>query len=212
MYTIDLLSGKGVPIKSRPGGAVLVGITFAVPVILVILMLGGYLYGRIIMVTRRSFIRSYEAKITRLSEALAQLDSDAKKIKELTDCLREAARIIKLHSQWSFILSVLAEEVPKGLILERVSARTEVDVKEIPKQDELSSFTTTYQPRQVVRIHLLGKSNPDSDQAVVQFRQRLQERSGLIPRVDNVSADEQKAQVRYEIRCVLEGQELLGPL
>ena len=43
MFTIDLLKGQGIPIKSRPTGIAISAAAVAVPVIIAIVMLGFYL-------------------------------------------------------------------------------------------------------------------------------------------------------------------------
>ncbi len=43
MFTIDLLKGEGVPVKSGPGGITIAVVTLVVPIVIAIVMLGLYL-------------------------------------------------------------------------------------------------------------------------------------------------------------------------
>ena len=49
MLTIDLLKGRGIPIKSKPGGTALLAITIAMPIVAAFVLLGDYMHGRIIL-------------------------------------------------------------------------------------------------------------------------------------------------------------------
>ncbi len=66
MFTIDLLKGQCIPAKSRPEGIAIAAATFAVPIIIAIVMFGFYLSNIInISIQKREVVR-YKKKISQL--------------------------------------------------------------------------------------------------------------------------------------------------
>ena len=60
MFTIDLLKGHGIPIKSKPEGIAIAVATFTVPLVIAIVMFGFCLHTRIIMSIQKQAIINYE--------------------------------------------------------------------------------------------------------------------------------------------------------
>ena len=53
MFTIDLLKGQGIPIKSRPEGIVIAAVTLAVPIIIAVIIFSFYLNNSIVISIQR---------------------------------------------------------------------------------------------------------------------------------------------------------------
>ena len=212
MFTIDLLKGKGIPPKSRPGGAVLIGLTFAVPIVITIVMLGSYLSGRITAPMQRGFIDGYEAKISKLAEDLALQKEAERKMADLNTCLREVADVINNHVQWSGILQLLAENIPEGLVLEKLSVKANSVSKKIPIKDTPGKYTTIYVPRWIMQISLYTELQADSDEVVLQFQGNLRDSNMLSPRGVNILDDEKEGRRYYDIQCIVEKEETAGGL
>ena len=70
MFTIDLLKGQGIPKKSRPEGVAVAVMTFAVPIIIAIVMFGCFLHTRVVMSIQKQGMAGYEKKIQELSQAV----------------------------------------------------------------------------------------------------------------------------------------------
>lgn len=212
MFTIDLLKGKGIPLKSKPGGAVLMGLTFAVPIVITIVMLGSYLCGRIIVSMQRGVIVGYEAKISKLAEDLALHKEAERKVADLNACLREVAGAINDHTQWSGILQVLAENIPERLVLEKLNVKAESVSKWIPDKDNPGKSMTIYVPRWIMQISLYTELQTDSDEVVLQFQGNLRDSNMLSSRGVNISDDEKRGRRYYEIQCIIEKEETAGAL
>lgn len=206
MFKIDLLKGKGIPVKSKPREAVLIGISFGVPVTVLIVLLGHYLYGEVIASTQKGLVNSYETKLSRLADKLAVQESAEAEIIALNTCLKEVAENIGGHIQWSPILQVVADNMPEALVLEKLEVREESVRREIPRKDDPSKRVPIYINRRVMQISLYGKLGVDNDEAVLQFQQNLRASGMLSPKVDNIKADEKEGLMRYKIECILENE------
>ena len=66
MFTIDLLKGQGIPVKSRPETIAIAAVAFAVPVIIAIVILGYYLHSGIILSIQKQGVVIYETRIANL--------------------------------------------------------------------------------------------------------------------------------------------------
>ena len=117
MFTIDLLKGQGIPIKSRPGGIAIVATTLVVPIIIAIAILGLYLSDSIAMSIQKQEIINYETKIGGLSDAV-EFQKSFEKEKAVIGCaLSEVKSSIGRHTQWTPVLATLVENMPDLLVL-----------------------------------------------------------------------------------------------
>jgi len=210
MFITDLLKGQGIPIKSKPGGAALMGISFAIPVVIIMIMFANYLHGHIVLSTRERLIGNYEARMDKLAAHLKFQENAECEIDNLNACLQEVADTITQHIQWSPVLQVLAANMPESLVLEELHVETATGLtKKVPKRDDPSKYITITLPKRILRISLYRKLRSGGDEAVLQLQQKLRNSSVLSPIVDTIrpvsqEADEKEGLMRYEIECIFE--------
>lgn len=207
LLSIDLLKGQGIPIKSRPGGAALLAVTIAVPVIAAIIMVGNYIGDRIILMSQKRHLVKIEADISLLSSGVKFQEDVKKEISDLNTCLRETADLIKMQAQWSPILELIVQNIPENLVLSELSVRTESVQKEFPKTDDPSRSVTLSIPKRILMITLYGNMGHKSDEAALEFLRSLSASAALNSKIEDIRpiaqiTDEENKKVRYSIECV----------
>ncbi len=75
MFTIDLLKGQGIPMKSSPGGIAIAAVAVAAPMTIAIIMFGFYLNDRTQVSTKEQEIVRCQAEIDKLSGTVELQDS-----------------------------------------------------------------------------------------------------------------------------------------
>jgi len=173
MFTIDLLKGRGIPIKSRPEGIAVASATIAVPVIITIVMFGYYLHTRIAMSIQKQRIVNYEAKIDELSDAVELQKSLEKKKAVYRGCLSEVSSAIGRHTQWSPILATLVKNMPDSMVLTELSVKQRSVRKKIPKKDDPEKTVYISVPARTLHISISGSPQYNCVKAVRDFRDRL---------------------------------------
>ena len=206
MFTIDLLKGQGIPIKSRPGGAALLAVAIAVPVIAIIIMLGNYGRSRVELSTRRWELSSTKAGIADLVSSVQFQEEARREIDDIKACSVEVADVIQQQMQWSPVLEVIADNMPDTLIMENIvmrseDIRVEVDDRNIP--DKILEISV---PKRILKMTLYGKLIVDTDIAVKNFLTALRNSSTLnkiTERIEPISQynDDTKNVTYYEIEC-----------
>lgn len=134
MFTIDLLKGRGVPIKTKPGGVYLVAISFIVPVILAAIIFGNYLHNRILMTTYKSDLERADKGIKDLAPDIRLQKLLERRKNKLEACREEVADVINWHIQWSAVLQALVENIPKTVILDELKTHSDSEKKNVPER------------------------------------------------------------------------------
>ncbi|MHC4114958.1 MAG: hypothetical protein ACYSSL_06545 [Planctomycetota bacterium] len=207
LLSIDLLKGQGIPIKSRPGGAALLAITIAVPIIAAIIMVGDYAGDRIILMSQKRNLAKIESEILQLGGGVKFQEDVKEEISNINACLRETADIIKMQLQWSPILELIVQNIPENLVLSELSVRTESVQKEFPRKDDPSRNITLSIQRRILTITLYGNMGDESDEAALEFLRSLSASAALNTKIEDIRpiaqiTDEENRKVRYSIECV----------
>jgi Tfp pilus assembly protein PilN len=208
MFTIDLLKGQGIPMKSRPEGIVIAAVTLAVPLAIAIAIFSFYLRGQIIMSIKKQDIANYEAKIAKMSDVVKlQRLFEREKI-VYSSCLSEVKSSIGRHTQWSSILTTLVENIPDSIVLTAISVKQGTIKKSIPQKDDPKKMVDTIVPIRTLHMSVYGSPQYDCGDAVRQFRDRLWSSALLGPKLENIRVSqkseriENKDVISYEIDCV----------
>ena len=208
MYTIDLLNGRYVPVKSGPKGVAIVTTAFAVPIIIGITMFGYYLHTRIVTSIQKHRIIQYEAKIGELSEAVERQESFEKERNLIRNCLSEVSGSIGRHAQWSPVLTTLVENMPDSVLLTQLSVKQGSIKRKLPHKDDPKRTITISIPVRTLQISVCGISQLNCDEAVKDFRDRLHSSSLLGPKLESIRVSQEfgtldgQDVVSYEIDCV----------
>ncbi len=207
MFTIDLLKGKGIPVRSGPEGTVITVASLAISVILAMVMFGYYLSNRIVISVQKQEIANYEANIDKLSAAVKLQESFEKEKSLISNCLLEISSSINKHTQWSPILVMLAQTMPDSLVLTKLEVKQGSVRKKIPQKDDPKKMLDISVPVRTLKMSVSGNPRFNCDKAIRDFKDSLCFSDFLGPKLDNVEVS-QKAEtlenqdvISYEIDC-----------
>lgn len=208
MFTIDLLKGEGVPIKSGPWGLIIVATAFAVPVFVAMIMLGFYLSDRIIVSERKQTIVNYEGYIGRLSDAVKLQESFEEEKNNINNCLSEALSSASKHTQWSPILATVVENMPDSMVLTRLEVKQHSVNKKVPQQNDPNKVINVSVPASTLQMSVSGRLQANNDKAVKDFKDRLRLSALLAPKLKDIVISQKtdtfdgQEVVSYDIDCI----------
>jgi hypothetical protein len=207
MLTIDLLKGQGIPIKTRPAGASLFAVAVAVPIVVIIVTLGNYVRGGIMLRNQRRLLTTIQADIFKFTDSVKFKQQAEKRINAVSACFVEVDDTLPQQIQWSPILRELAENMPASLVLSGLNIKTELQNKLVPQRKTPSKMTAIQVPKRVLYINLYGRRTRGSDEAVLKLLGVLNASMVMRERADNIrlvaqATDARQNVMNYVIECV----------
>ena len=209
MFTIDLLKGQAIPLKSKPGSLAIIVISAAIPVTIAVGMLSFYQRNKIVASVKEKEIVKCQAGIDKLSDAVELQKALEKKKTAYGSCLSEVKSSIKRHTQWSPVLTTLMENIPDSVVLNTLAVEHETVKKKAPKEDNPKKMVDIDVLVRILRLSVSGGQQTNCDDAVRDFRDRIRTSAFLGPRLEKIGGS-QKSETRdgqevvsYEISCVL---------
>jgi len=209
MFTIDLLNGQAVPLKSKPGSLVIIVITAMIPVMIAMGMLSFYHRNVIAASAKEKEIAGCQVEIDNLSDAVKlQKTLEEKKI-TYGSCLSEVKSSIKRHTQWSPVLATLMDNMPETVVLNSLEVEHETIKKKVPKEDNPNKMVEIDVLVRVLRLTVTGAQQGDNDEAVREFRNRILASAFLGPKIEKIGVSQKSETINgqdvvsYEISCVL---------
>ena len=212
MFTIDLLKGQGVPIKSRPEGIAVAVMTLIVPVIITIVMFGWFLHNRVVMSIQTQGIVNFEKRIQELSDVVEMQSSFEKKKGVINGCLSEVASSIGRHSQWSPVVVTLVKNMPDSVILTTLELKNRSVRKKMPQKDDPQKMTEITVSAKTLRLDVSGNPRYNNDKAVRDFADRLRFSPLLTPKLEEIRVSQEGGKrqgqdvVSYGMDCIFKPQ------
>ena len=207
MYTIDLLGGEAVPIRSRPGWIAFVCMLIAVPLLVGVVLVG-------IHMDRQVTVSIQTQQLTRLEGVLKTLTSAMEKKKALEEqraatigLLVDIGKALGRHTQWSPVLETVTESLPEALVLTNLSARQEFVSRKVPSKENPDQTVTVSVPMRSLSISVWGHDGGTTYRAVRQLQDRLRSSETLASRLDTITVSQESGPfdgqpgVRYELNC-----------
>ncbi|HUW20857.1 MAG TPA: hypothetical protein VMW16_16275 [Sedimentisphaerales bacterium] len=208
MFTIDLLKGEGVPIKSGPEGIVVAVAASAAPVIIAIVMFGLYLSNRIAISIQKQEIVNYQTKANELSDALEFQKTLLNEKNDINRSLSEVSSSIARHSQWSPVLATLVENMPDSMVLTDLEVKQRSVKMKVPKKDDPKTQVDISVPQRTLRVTISVNPGRNCNKEVTDFRDRLRFSSALRTKLEDVRVSQDVGRlegqevVSYEIECI----------
>jgi Tfp pilus assembly protein PilN len=207
MFTIDLLKGEGRPVRTKPQGVAIFVATFAVPVLVALIMAGFYVRNNVVICVHTQNINSLDNQIKRLSDAIKFQKSNEKEKASINGCLTDIASALKRHTQWSSTLMTLIENLPDSVVV------SSLDVKRsFLKRKATNADGRKINPNVAVRtlrIKVSGNPSSNCDLEVGDFRDQLMASADLGPKLEDVIIASQGHEVidgsdavTYDIECI----------
>lgn len=208
MFTIDLLKGQGIPLKSKPGGIAITAATITMPITVAIIMFGFYLHNKIIVSVKGQEIVRWEAEISKLSEAVELQEALEKEKVAYSDSLSEVKSSINRHTQWSPVLRTLIENMPDSVVLTELGVDYDSVKKHVPKKDDPTKMVEIDVLVRTLRLVVSSGSQRNCDEEVRDFRDRLRSSALLGPRLEKIAVSQKSEAIKgrdvvsYEISCL----------
>ena len=208
LFTIDLLKGQGIPIKSKPEGIVVATTAFVIPAVIAIVMLGWYLSTSASISIQKQKISSYEEKISKLSKAVELYNSFEEEKGAVNNCLSEVSSSIKKHTQWSPVLVMLVKNMPDSLVLKELEVKRRSTKVKVPQKDNPQMMVDVSVPVETLHITVSGNIRNSSDKAVRLFRDRVRSSDLLREKLEDIIVSQElntpksRDTVSYDIDCI----------
>lgn len=212
MFTIDLLKGQAIPARSGPEALAVVAAGFAVPVVIVLVMIGYYLHSRIIISVEKQRIASYEKKMEELSDVVALQKLFEREKGFANGCLADVSSSIGRYVQWSPLLIELVKSMPDSMVLTRLEVKRSSVKKQLAKKDDPGKTVDFVVPVRMLQIKVEGNPQSDCDKTVRDFRDKLKSSASLGPMLEDIkiaqsfSTASGREVVSYEIDCTLKSK------
>lgn len=208
MFKIDLLKGRGVPIRSRPAGLIMAVVTTVVPIVVTMFIAGFYLRNDVSLSIIKRQIAGYTAKIGQLSEGVALTSSLERQRADYEKRLAETNWVIGRHRQWSPVLGELVSKMPESVVLTSVEIKRSSVKRSVPKKDSPGTMIEKPVPITTLSMSLCGDPQSDCDKVVRDFRDQLRSSELLGPQLENILVSQEltvlggRDVVSYAIDCV----------
>ena len=212
MFTIDLLKGQGVPMKSSPGGTAIAAVTVVVPLTVAIIMSGLYLNDKIAVSMKEQETARCQAEIDKLSDAVELQESLEKEKIAYGVRLLEVKSSINRYIQWSPVLVTLVENMPNSVMLTGLEVKQHSVRKKVPKKDNPQEMIEKNIPVRTLRMSVSGSPQYNCDKAIKDFRDSLLSSAFLGPRLENIGVSQESGTLEgrdiasYEIDCVFKAR------
>jgi Tfp pilus assembly protein PilN len=173
MFTVDLLKGQGRPVRTRPQGLAIFVTTFAVPVLVAILMVGYYVRNEVIISVQKQNITNFETQTLRLADALKLKGSCEKDKSAVNSCLVDVSAEIHRHVQWSPVLVTLVENLPDSVVLTDLEAKHRLMKRKVAVKGDAEKKVDASIPVRTLKMRVSGNPSYNCDLEVRAFRDRL---------------------------------------
>lgn len=204
MFTIDLLKGRGIPLKGRPGGLVIMAMTAVVPIVVAMGMFTLYLNNNVAASVREKEVARLDTEIGKLSGAVKLQQALQTEKSSYGKSLLEVRSTISKHTQWSPILTTLMENIPDSVVLTSLEIEHNSVRKKVPKKDDPEKTVEKSIPVRILRLSVRGVRQ---SQAVKDFMERLSDSTSLGPKLEKISHSQEQVKedgvqlVSYQISC-----------
>lgn len=213
MFTIDLLKGQGIPVKTTPQGMAVAAAATLVPAVTAIMLFGFYLYDRVIVSVQQQRVASYEEKIAELDDVVEQREHLESQISHQKGCLTEVGSLVQRHHQWSPVLAMLVRSMPESLVLTNLEVKERTVRKLVPDEDDPEIEIEVSVPAKTLAMTVRNAVGTEADSdAVRKFREQLYSDEALNPLLENVVVSQRTQRIHgqtvmtYEISCLFKSK------
>jgi len=195
MFTVDLLKGQAVPLKTSTTGIGIVAAGVVVPFIVLIIIVGIFFNNRVVIPIMEHEMVVCAQKMQTLSESVKIQQNFDKEIISINASIPEAAVAVRKFTAWSPIIRTIAENMPGAMVLNKLDGKQSVKSQQggVAREIEMS---------------VGGTSQASWDEDVKAFRARLLESAALKARLQDITVAQQsgkggeKDSVSYDLRMI----------
>jgi hypothetical protein len=214
MFAIDLLKGQGRPARTKPQGVAIFVATFAVPILVAILMAGYYYRNKVVISIYRQSIAGYVTQTERLADSSKLREACEREKSSISGCLADVTNSIGRHTQWSPVLVAIVQNMPDSVIMNSLEVRqNSIKRKSVVKAgletDNKDKQADTSVMVRILKLRVSGNPSYDCDREIQAFRDRLRASTVLGPKLEDVVIASQghdtldgREVVAYDIDCI----------
>ncbi len=209
MYTVDLLMGEGIPIRSRPGGIALACLIIVAPLLIGLGMTSYYMDGQIILSIESQQLNNIETASGSLSQAVKRKELLEQEKALATGTLSQIKTAVGEYTQWSQALVALVENLSDSLVLTHLEAGQRTVQRKVPAKDDSMKKVDVTVPVRTLKLCVCGRQAGTALDAVQALQDNLRSSTVIGPMLDTITVsqslatlDNQEA-VMYELECVL---------
>ena len=212
MFAIDLLKGKGLPVKRSPRRMIARAVPFVVPLGLAALWAAGYRSDCALAASRQRAIAENQSVIEAQAKPVKAYQQVQQQTAALTGCLNDIQAGLAFRVQFSDLLAAFVATLPDAVFIE------EVDLNRNPllekKKDEASGNVTQHlRIDRKLTLMLCRHESAGNDQLVWDYVDALKQSPVLAPVFTEFKMVSQqqgtadgKPVIFYEIECTLRKQ------
>lgn len=211
MFAIDLLKGQGRPARTKPQGVAIFVATFAVPMLVAILMAGYYYRNKVVISIHKQNIAGYVTQTERFADMLKLKEAWEKDKSAISGCLADVADSIGRHTQWSPVLVAIVQNLPESIVMNSLEVRqSSIKRKSVVKDgDNKDKQADTSVAVRTLKLRVCGNPSYDCDREIKAFRDRLRASNVLGSKLEDVVIASQghdtldgREVVAYDIDCI----------
>jgi len=209
MFNIDLLKGKGLPVRTKPQGVAIFVATFTVPIAAAMLMVGFYVRNEVVISVHKQNATSFENQTQRLADALKLKEKCEKTKADINGCMADMATSINRHMQWTPLLVAIVQNLPDSVALTGLEVKKQTSKrKPAAKGQDAKKGDNTIITR-TLKMSVSGNPRYNCDVEVKAFRDRLKADEIMGPKLEDIVIVSQGNEVidgrdvvTYDIDCV----------
>lgn len=206
-FTMDLLQGKGLPQRSRPGTIALAAVPFLIPVLVTGFLAARWYQGSCLIAAERAVLHQNQKDITQYAEDLAQYETMQQNILQARHNIKNITDALAFEMPASPLLLELVEALPPAVFIQKMDLDYQpVRQKIVNPQNNQVTYQRTIQ--RTLRLTLAGPSQIESDQAVDAYIQSLRTGPFLSQAAKEIQITSRQETeidkqlfILYEIRC-----------
>ena len=212
MYTIDLLKGQGVPIRTKPANIAVGVVTLLVPVIVSIAILGYYLRSNIDIEVKQKELASYQANIAGMADIIELQQAFELEKAVINSSMAEVYSALGIQFQWSEVLELLAKNTPPAVVITKLEAKKKFIKKEVPDEDNPEEMLEVDNVERTLKIYVCGLPEQNCDEDVRDFMDKIRFSEKFGPKIQNITVSQEFEQIddenviSYQIDCVFKSQ------
>lgn len=208
-FTIDLLQGKGLPQRSRPGTIALAAVPFLIPVLATGLLGARWYHSSSQIEAEHAVLMQNQQHIDQNTQVLREYETIQQNILEARHNIKNITDALAYEMPASPILLELVQALPPTVFVQKLDLDYQpLRQKVTNPQNNQVTFQRTIQ--RTLRLTLAGPNQIDTDQAVDDYIQTLRSLpflSRVAKEIQITSRQETEVDkqilIFYEIRCPL---------
>ncbi len=188
MHTVDLLNGQGIPTRTTLLTVAIVGVMVAVPFAVAAAMAERYLQNAETIAMHKQETARYQETANELAEAVTSKEAIEKRGDVIHGKLLEVSSCVEDYIQWSPIIETLAKNMPAKMVMSKLSARSRVAKRRVPKRYEPGKTIDVPFSRRTLVLDISGDLPGKYETVVRDYRNRLKSSPLLGPKLKDITA------------------------